>query len=193
MSTFLTPTTELEAVNIILQGIGEQPVNTLPAEGISEASQAHNTLLQQNRMVQSEGLHCNTEYNYTLTPNTDDNIVLPGDCLEIDASDPTFDYVWRDGKLYDKDNSTFTIDEDVDVDIVFCLPFTDLPEHVRTYITIKAARIFQKNVIGSGELHGFTQEDEGYARAKVNRHELNHSDISMLQNFQTGEILRRWR
>jgi hypothetical protein len=59
----LAPTTELEAVNTMLNTIGEAPVNTLVNMTSVDASSALSILNSVNREVQSQGWFFNTEYN----------------------------------------------------------------------------------------------------------------------------------
>ena len=87
----LTPTSKLDAVNSILLGIGEAPVNTL-GSGLQEAEIAEVTLDNINREVQSLGWHFNTEVRYTLAKNTDGIINLPTNCLKIDVVSVLRDY-----------------------------------------------------------------------------------------------------
>ena len=49
-------TTLLEAVNICLQNIGEQPVNTLETQQINEAAQAETTILEFFKEGQTRGI-----------------------------------------------------------------------------------------------------------------------------------------
>ena len=60
-----TPTTELEAVNIMLSTIGEAPVNNLDS-GLVDAETAETILKNVSRDVQSHGWNFNSEPDYTL-------------------------------------------------------------------------------------------------------------------------------
>jgi hypothetical protein len=175
--------TELEAVNICLGVVGEQPVNSIPESGVTKATLARDIIYEQSREVQLEGLACNTETEYELTPDGSDNILVPATAIGID---PTYacdnKYVERTGKLYDTVDQTFTITVNIMVDIVWFLTWTDLPEHVRRYITIRAARIFQKRYLADVELHRYSAEDELTAKRQFGRKELDISDFSILDN-----------
>jgi len=186
-----TPTTELDAVNTILKGIGEQPVNNLTTSGISEASLARDKLREISRAIQSKGLHCNSEEEFPLTPDSLGFVTVPGNTLSVDPSDITKDYVRRGDKLYDRENHTFTINELVLVDIVFFLPFEDLPEHVRRYITISAARIFQAETVGSTTLYNMSEKDEVEAKIEFGRKEMRNRDKTMFDNAEMAWKRRR--
>lgn len=175
--------TELEAVNICLAVIGEQPVNTIPSSGVSKATLARDLIYEYSRDVQLEGLLCNTDTELELVRDGSNEIVLPNNCLDVDpvyASDNR--YVERNGKLYDTEDKTFTLTKDVTVNIVYFLTWDELPQHVRRFIGIKAARRFQTRYLGDESLHRFTEEDELRTKAQFERKELNNRDFSVLDN-----------
>src|SRR5690625_3614987 len=102
MSLPLQPLTELDAVNIMLVSIGEQPVNTLELAGVSEVSVGRDILHQTSRQVQSQGLRCNYEENYPLTRDVNGQVKLPANTLKVYPTDHTVDYVQRGDRLYDR-------------------------------------------------------------------------------------------
>ena len=148
MTTQITPTSELQAVNIMLSSIGEAPVNTL-GSGLQEAEIAEVVLDNINREVQSLGWIFNTDLRKTLSPNTNGHIDLPSNCMKVDTvsvlRDYTTDIVERDRRLYDRVTNSFIFTKDIDVDMVVLLSFDGLPEVARRYITLKAGRKFQEN------------------------------------------------
>ena len=46
------------------------------------------------------------------------------------------------------------------VKIVYLLPFDEIPEQAKRYITIRSARIFHDRTLGANTLHKFSLEDE---------------------------------
>lgn len=185
-----TRTTELEAVNVCLSIIGEQPVNSLSVPGVTKASLARDLIYNISRRIQNEGLNCNTEVT-ELTPDEDDLIQLPVNCITIEtvyAEDNHF--VERDGKLYDRINNTYVIDHPVTVKITYFLEWTDLPEHVRSYISIVAARIFQARYVSDEALHMFSELDEVKAQAKFARLELESAPTTgeSYDHHKTSEL-----
>jgi hypothetical protein len=180
-------TTELEAVNTCLEAIGEQPVNSVPVTGVSKASLARDLIYKISRQVQNLGLNCNTEEDYELSPNQDNEIVLPNNCIDVDPDYLTDNrYVERNGKLYDREDHTYTITKSIRVTITFFLTWTELPEHVRSYITIMAARIFQARYLSDEGLHLFTEADEYAARSLFVKKELKNADVSILDNTRVN-------
>lgn len=182
MALSLSPMTELDAVNLMLVNIGEQPVNALEIGGVSEVSIARFILHNTSRAVQTDGLRCNTEYNYKLIPDENGFLSLPMNALKVDASDPTVNVVVRGKRLYDVDNHTYIFKEPLLVDIVFFLPYEELPQAVRTYICIRAAREFGTKILGSETLNQFSLQDEQTALLTMVRQEIDIGDFTLLDN-----------
>lgn len=176
-----TPMTELAAVNTMLSVIGEAPVNSLEVSGLSDVAIAKTILMESSRAVQEKGWHFNTEDNYELAVDGDGSIALPENILRVDASpEEALDLVQRGNRLYDRENHTFNIGRSVKCTIVIGLPFTDLPAAARYYITIKAARMFQKRILGSDILERFTQEDEVNAMVALRDADTDVADYNLL-------------
>ena len=176
------PMTELDAVNEMLQSIGQAPVNTLEVSNIKDVSFARLTLNNTLREVLSRGWSFNVDSEYELLPDVNDNILLPTDALDIDCTDYSRNLVWRDGKLWDEDEGTFTItDTTLTFRIVRYMPFEDIPQAARQYITMKAGRVFQSRIVGSQILYQFTKEMEVEAYANFLRSENRIKDLNMFR------------
>ena len=75
MTTQITPTSELQAVNIMLSSIGEAPVNSITGTTTVDVSTAKNILDETSMSIQSQGWHFNTHENYkTLSLDTDGKV-----------------------------------------------------------------------------------------------------------------------
>ena len=189
------PTTELEAVNLMLSAIGEAPVSSLNDPSLLDASLAQEVLDQTSIAIQTRGLHCNTDLKLKLTRDvTSNEINLPTNTAKVDSSDVSAhrDVVQRGTKLYDRDNHTFVFDEDITVDIVYLLNFDDLPQHVRRYVMTKASRRFQTRFMGSETLAGFTAQDEQEALIEFERTEAQTEDSNLLTgSYDTHKIIAR--
>ena len=194
MATLLTPTTELEAVNVCLANIGESPVSAITGNITVDAALARDLLRQVTREVQTHGFYWNTELGYKLIPNTAKNLALPANVLSVDTtgSDKGTDLVARGRILYDRKNHTYTFTDPVTVDIVVALGFEELPEIARRYIAVRAARIYQERVMGSGSISSFNSADEAMARAALLAENMEIEDNNMLTgNASVGGILSR--
>ena len=176
-------TTELECINIMLAAIGEAPVNSLTGTVPVDVRIAQSTLTEVNKQVQSEGWSFNTEIDVTLTRNASNNVVLGTDVLRVNPQThdhPSIDAIQRGLKLYDRKNNTFIFDEDLKCTVVYFRSFDELPEQARSYMTIKAARIFVDRLVSDQSLRTYTQEDEIRARSVLMETDLSNADHNML-------------
>jgi hypothetical protein len=186
------PTTELEAVNTMLEAVGELPVNHLEERGLTDAAVARKLLFKTSRQVQNMGPRCSIETDVELIPEGVTQYVrVPTNTLNVEVRDPSKDIVLRGTRLYDRTNRTYRFDKPITVDVTFFLGFEELPEHVRNYVTIRAMRNFQRRVLGDSGLDQFTREEEAEAQAIFRRRELSNKDRSLLDGVPSRHILRR--
>ena len=178
-------TTELEAINIMLAAIGEAPVNSLTGQVPVDVRIAQSTLIEVNKRIQSEGWSFNTEIDVTLVRNqTTKQIELSTNILRIDANihqHPTIDPIQRGLKLYDRLNNRYEFDEDLICTVVYFRPFTELTEPARSYINIKAARVFVDRLVSDDALRSYTEQDEIRARAILMETDLANGDHNILR------------
>ena len=169
MSHFTTvPVNELEAVNMLLAAVGEAAVSSLETATTVDVTQAKNLLSNINREVQQKGWHFNTEWDVVLSLDSDSRIPLGTTVLSIYSPTKMTTNRGREGSpfLYDLDNNTFTWTASInDAVTITLLDFEDIPQTARQYITTKAARIFQEEIIGqvSAEAVNRQEEVEAYA------------------------------
>ena len=177
--------TELEAVNIMLAAIGEAPVNSLTGQVPVDVRIAQSTLIEVNKRIQSEGWSFNTEIDVTLVRNqTTKQIELSTDILRIDANihqHPTIDPIQRGLKLYDRLNNKYEFEEDLICTVVYFRPFTELTEPARSYINIKAARVFVDRLVSDDALRSYTEQDEIRASAILMDTALANGDHNILR------------
>lgn len=195
MTTAVTPTTELEAVNLMLDAIGESPINSLTNSAVVDAVKARAVLSEVSRAVQQKGWHFNTEKDYELVPTAfDHEIILPGNCLRVDTvgRDKATDVVQRGKRLYDRRKHTYSFDKSLLVDMVILLPFEELPEAARYYIAVRAARVFQARSVGSESLYQFTSQDEQMALVDMKKAEGVTADHNMFTgSWSVAKMLQR--
>ena len=169
MSHFTTvPVNELEAVNMLLAAVGEAAVSSLETATTVDVTQAKNLLSNINREVQQKGWHFNTEWDVVLSLDSDSRIPLGTTVLSIYSPTKMTTIRGREGSpfLYDLNNNTFTWTTSInDAVTITLLDFEDIPQTARQYITTKAARIFQEEIIGqvSAEAVNRQEEVEAYA------------------------------
>ena len=170
-----TPLTALDAVNQMLQSIGQGRVNSLNTSFSVDAENAEVTLANTTREVLSRGWYFNREYDYPLTADDDGIIQLPNNCLSFapNRDRQTF-LVERARRLYDRINHTYEFEPGYTVkgSIVWHLPFDELPHVARQYIGRRAGREFQIGAVGAELLYKFTREMEAEALAELTREHL---------------------
>jgi hypothetical protein len=164
----LTPMTELEAVNILLAAIGEAAVSSLETATTVEVTQAKKLLSNVNRAAQQKGWHFNTEWDVVLTRDSDNRIPLSQSILSVYQPGQlmTLRGISGDMYAYDLDNNTFTWTKNLNNAVtITLLDFVDTPNTFRQYVTTRAARIFQEEIIGqvSAETVNRQEEAEAYA------------------------------
>lgn len=169
MSHFTTvPITELDAVNILLAAVGEAAVSSLETATTVDVTQAKNLISNINREVQQKGWHFNTEWDVVLSLDSDSRIPLGTSVLSVYSPTKLTTIRGRSGSsfLYDLDNNTFIWTTSInDAVTITLLDFEDIPQTARQYITTKAARVFQEEIIGqvSAETVNRQEEAEAYA------------------------------
>ncbi|MBK8189213.1 MAG: hypothetical protein IPK79_02050 [Vampirovibrionales bacterium] len=185
--------TELEAVNVMLSVIGEAPINTLTGAATVDVIQAKAILSQVSREVQTVGWHFNSEKEYPLVPDINQEITLATNMVRVDADQyPELDVVQRGLRLYNRKDHTFKFDKTVKAEIVFLLSFEEIPQTARQFIVIRAARIFQDRMVGSEVLHGFTAVDEQKALADLKDAEGDTGDYTIFDHYDAYRPLDRW-
>lgn len=185
-----TLTTKLETVNSMLGHIGETPVNSIADTNALPVSAAMAVTIvdEVSREVQAEGWHFNTEDNVELTPDSQGNIAIPEDIIELDVSDKTIDVVQRGLSLFDRRTNTTTFKDKITVSLIRLLDWDSLPEVARRYITLRASRVFQGRVVGSRELESLIARDEFQARARLMNTDGNTSDRTI---FDSPDVASR--
>ena len=184
-------TTQLQAINQMLTGIGQAPVVSLDIAN-PEIATALSILDSVNREVQGEGWHFNTEIKYPFTPNYTGEIEIPANVLQLSDNKyenvQQYQTVIRNGKLYDKisHSYSFPTDNPILCDVVWLFDFEDLPQVFQDYIAQRAARVFAGSVIGSKDMVQFNQIDESVLRANCIAYDTDTSAVNIF-GIETGQ------
>jgi len=163
-------TTELEAVNALLDAVGQKGVAALPVPAANaDATMAYTILSRVYREVLSSAWGFNRESIDLVAASS--ALTLPSNTLSclVVSQGAARDFVLRGLVLYDREARTATITngETATVVATLLLPWTDLMEHARQYIFVRAARIFQDRIVGSDALHKYQVQDELAAYANL--------------------------
>lgn len=197
----LLATTKLEAVNMMLSGIGEAPVTTLADDTIEDASIAETILDQIIREVLSSGWHFNTDYDYGLSVDGNQKIPYPTSAAHVDAMKYTgYDVVQRsDGTsqfLYDRTNRTFTFSglTTLKCKVIWIYEFEELPQAFRSWIALRAALRYAKHIMGDEATVTYSADDEREARALAVQDDIRRADHNVLtDNWSTFRTVGRRR
>lgn len=182
--------TKLEAVNMLLDAIGEDRVSSLQS-GLADAEKAEAKIDEISRELQSRGYWCNTVYGLTLSPDSNGNIILPSNALKVDTSEENeFERIaTRGNKLYDLENNTLVFDHDIKVDIVQVLDFDDLPFELQNFIVCRAGRVFQEGAMGSASLDGFTKRREMEAQTSWEASVADVEDSNVIRDSASVRVI----
>lgn len=179
--------TKLEAVNICLEAIGEDPVSSL-ASGLPDAEKAERFLDRISAEVQETGWQVNTETNFRVTPQTDNKIKLPPNTIRADSAGVSrhLDVVVRrvDGErvLYNTTDQTYEFTGPVYLDMVLEFDFEDLTSALQRYIAYLAAERFQQSELGSEVIDVFVKEQRLAAENKLHDAEGEDADHNVLRD-----------
>ena len=185
--------TELDAVNSILMSVGETPVNTLTVQS-PEVAIAQKTLRQVCREIQAEGWSYNTENEYPIDTDTNNQVIVPNNVLQMDLNifqhGKDYDVVRRSDngvmKVYDKKNHTFTFEncDKLYFDMIWMLDFEDIPQAFKDYVTVRASRIASNRMVNNPQSSKLIEQDEAGARALALEYETKQADHNIFNDYQ---------
>ena len=180
-STFDTESL-LYSVNSVLGAIGQAPVQRLEYKN-PEISFVVNIVRETNLDVQNEGWVFNREDEVEFIPSGNNNeIYIPENVLRLDISrGQTIRFtnvVRRQGKLYDKYNHSYHFPQPVKCDVVYELPFSDLPSVFKRYITYRSSVRAATQLVNNPQLAQLLAGQEAYSRAACMEYECNQGDYT---------------
>ena len=178
-------TTILEAVNVMLATIGEQPVNSLapPSQQITEAVVAQKMLLEKHKAGQQQGWAWNTDRDYPFARDASTGEVsLPVTAARvvIDQGRHT-DLVARGLRVWNSKRFTYQLDEpSVAATVVWFLPWDECPEAYNRWTLIRAGRVFCARFVGEVNGVQFAAVDEDAAFTELQRVETQQARPNVL-------------
>ena len=178
---------EIEAVNMALRNIGESPVSTLiGAAGDIFVTQAQAALKSVTREVQLKEWNFNRDYNYSMSPDGSGYINLTAQMLSVESTYKCDDYVMRQGKLYDRYKQTFIFSSAIKVNVKWEFTFEELPQWIRNYVAIRAARKFSEQQLGDVTNSQLTEDDERDAKVDAKRQDTRNAGMNLFSNPYKG-------
>ena len=160
---------------------------------------ALNTLREVSREVQAEGWTYNTEFDYKITPDSNNEIRIADDVLQMDLNggypeNIEKDAIFRGGKLYDKKAHSYKwTAETVYVDIVWYFDWESIPQPIQAYIVARAAAIVSSRIIGDTNQYQILQQKELTTRSQALEYECNQGDYTFFGSPSHGNFYRPYK
>lgn len=174
----------LTILNIMASYIGIPPLtnlNNITTE--PDFLRAQEILNDVTRSVLSQGLPCNTDFEYELNDVDGSGYVqVPAGALICDPIKEN--YVERSGLIYDLDSKAYVTTTGIKADITWDWTLDDLPTLVQQYISIVASRAFVSRIKGDGEAAQMSIPDERRVKQEFQRYVYNMGDVTILN----GEV-----
>lgn len=160
---------------------------------------ALNTLREVSREVQSEGWSFNKELDYPITPDSNNEVNIANNVLQMDLNRTYTQNIDREsinrgGKLYDKKkHSNKWTDETLYVDIIWYFDWKDIPDPIQAFIVARAASVVSSRIIGDGNQYQMLQQKEAFTRATAMEYECNQEDFSFFGAPKSGNYYQPYQ
>jgi hypothetical protein len=156
-----TQLSKLEALNGMASYLGIPPLQSTSEIDQSPDFQLAELILNELvREVCAHGMPCNTEYDYKLQLDTNNEIPLESGMI---VAKPEREYakytVEREGKLFNIEKNTFTFDNEIPCTVFWLMDYESLPQVVRNYTYVAGARRLVSRVKGDDAVLATTQLD----------------------------------
>ena len=184
--------TELEAINQILSVTGDAPVSSITST-YEQAVIARRILLEISKEKQSKGYWFNEIDEQLILQDGDGEVNLPADTIRADIPRDSGVLVQRGLRIFNKLLNTYTIDEDVYVNLVTELSWALLPQSFRQMVVAYASLRYNAEYFGSQDL---SQNILGDIQAKelvLQKEDIDNRDLNMLKSTRSSNIAFRNR
>jgi len=157
------------------------------------------TLREVSREVQSEGWSFNKEYKYPITPDSNNEVIIANNILQIDLNrtytqNKDRDSINREGKLYDKIAHSFTwTDETLYVDVIWYFDWTSIPIPIQAFIVARAASIVSSRIIGDANQYQILLQKEALARSTALEYECRQGDYTYFGVPEGGDFYQPYQ
>jgi len=194
-STVLTKVvmTELQVVNKMLRAVDIAPVASLTGTVDLEVENAIERFSDINRSVQTMGWDFNTRLQVKYLRDVNNNITVGSNVMSIVPSGLSAwkDLVLRESMIFNRDPNvdSFTLTDDVELDIVELINFEDLPQAARNYISHRSTREHERldsaddtkvEIITDSELRAWATLINDHSRASKETLENNPNVFSSI-------------
>jgi hypothetical protein len=154
-------TSLIQAVNQMLEAIGEQTVASLEGDQNDEAAMAKRKLLEIHQAWQANGWAWNRSVRRFYRDAQSGEIVVPANIAQFspDILEYRRRYTLRGQRVFDTQEGTFSLEITViEAAIVESLSWDDAPQAYNYFATMKASSIFIGQVLGDGQNRMALQE-----------------------------------
>ena len=173
----------LDAVNTCLRYIGEMPVPpTVDIDSLSELHEAkiiRTTLQQTSREYQTRGWWFNKESWRFLPNSATGTIAIPVTVISLYGTSNTV--LNRGGFLYDVDNQSLDFDDGVDCEVIWEVPFENLPSSFADLVTYATAKDIQAFLRGDTAADKRLSERIAQSYTLVQKEHLNYTKPNRIQ------------
>lgn len=181
---------KLDAINLVLESVGEAPLDSLAEATFEEATRAVRYIDRETADLLATGWYFNRKV-YTLTPNGSGELTVPAGCIRLDLVQeyPNGMFQVIDGKVVKIGRGTMqtTFTESLNVTLVMDMPFDNITDYfARAYIAKRAAVSMQEALIGSGEKNNRLEKDAMQAFAALQQTEMGYT------NYNMGDSMNGW-
>lgn len=128
--------------------MGELPVDELD-ETVTETALALAHIDTANKEIQLEDWYFNTE-RAVLRPDDKGHITLPFDAVRAVDLPPHISIIHN--KLYNDINQTYVFNKEIECRVIKLVEFEDLPLSFAIWVTLRAAKKYQNNILTSPAL-----------------------------------------
>lgn len=180
----------------MLDVIGEQPVNSLEGQQVTEARQAQNSLMEFHREGQCRGWTWNTEEAFPFRADAERCITVPETALSFTVVDTArwgTRFVLRGQRVYDREQHSYVLPVGLGellADVVWALPWGECPEAFNRWTTIRAARAFAGRILGDASIPRLVALDEEQAMVELQRIEGSQSQANWLSSHPAMPTFR---
>lgn len=178
---------ELEAVNMLLDALGSDPVNSLETQH-PDVTAARRVLSRRRKMELRKGWWFNTDWGVVHEPDaTTREISVPTTLASILMLNS--DIVRRDGKLYDTRNQTSKFDSEQTAYKQIGLPkWDDMEADMQVYCAYIAAVEFIRNETNDMQLQKSLGQDAGLALIELKRTDLRMKNLNAFDGANSRKL-----
>ena len=183
-----------DAINICLTTISESPVpQNTSITGHYEAELADSIIDEALIEVLSQGYNFNTDTEWDLVPDANNEIAIPPYALAVDASSTSTDYIVKEGKLYNKATADFNFTETVKADVTWKIDFDDLHSIAQLLVVAKAKKKLYIRVVGVDAAYNVLDKEVEEATTTLRGEDMWSGDYSIFDDTSSTRVMNRGR